>query len=154
MKTENVTTSDLRRALATVNKQFGGNITLATEADRFTLGVVKSDGRGGRLGKPTKDGSRRIVYNKACWHVHGYFLEALFKEQPKAVVISPFGRITGPTKEQGNWRDAQVPNDTALFSELCHCRRAKTTLKVRRTKGLVKEAWRPNGLIGRILNDS
>lgn len=152
MKTENVASADLRRALAVVNKKYAGNITLAVDADRFTLGVVKSEGRGGRLGKKMKDGTRRIVYNKACWHVHGDFLEALFKIQPKAVVITPFGRITGPTKEQGNWRDAQVPNDTALFSELCHCKRPKTKIKIKRVKGSVKDEWRPNGLIGRLLN--
>lgn len=124
MQVRNVSKHDLKNALSVINKRFDGNITIEIKsAEQFTLGVNDSRKAGGRLGRRTKSGARRVVPFKACWHVHGYFFEALFKINPATVILTPFGRITGPSSLEGNWRDAEVVGEPGTkFSELCRCK--------------------------------
>lgn len=147
MKTENISTTDLRHALAAVNAKFDNNITLTVDGDRFTLGTVDSSGPGGRLGKPLRSGIRRVLPHKACWHVHGHFFDALLRSAPRGVIRTPFGRID---EKGGNWVDARVVGDTALFSELCNCQHAKRK-KVVLVRAPTRERLRPRGIMGKIL---
>lgn len=125
MKIENVSQRDLRLALRTANENYAGNLRFATMNEgSFTLGVHDAEEPGGRLGAKKKDGARRLVPGKACWHAYGHFYEALFKVRPDARITTSFGRVTGPTLAEGNWRDLPVAREPGVrYSQLCRCSR-------------------------------
>jgi len=121
--------ADLEAALKAVNVIYGGNITFKwLEADgkgwAFTLGVVSSKGPGHRR---SWNGRRRIA--AACWHVHGWFFEELFKVAPTAKIWSSFFRRLDDstsgwiTAEGGNWSDGNIGSmmDPCRYSEACDC---------------------------------
>lgn len=157
MRVKNVFKKDLVRALQITNRRwFEGNLTFASLGDgKFTLGVHDSNGPGGRLGTKKKDGTRRIVPFKACWHAHGRFFEVLFALRPGAVVESKVHKITGPTMADGNWHDHPIIGETDIwYSDLCECKRG-LLIPHHRRRVLIKmprrsEAMRPEGLLRKV----
>jgi len=128
----NATKEELERALELVNERYDGNIRWNRQPEtkgsrtRFTLRVNSARGPGARRGLST---GRHL--SSACWHVHGYFFEALFKVNPSAWVESNCGTIDGAkriTIDGGNWRDrvaGQKYNGREFiplhFSMACEC---------------------------------
>lgn len=116
---------DLLRALETVNEQFDQNITFKRWPEamgrrwRFTLRAIDSKGKGGRLSAPM-GGNQRRIGQAACWHVHGYFFDALFNVKPDASIVSG-GQVI--TKEHGNWVDRNIGSMIYpfMYSEACKC---------------------------------
>lgn len=63
--------------------------------------------------------TKQAKYSHACWHVHGYFFEELFKINPETKIYSLGKKIT---KESGNWEDICVSEYQGIYkSELCEC---------------------------------
>jgi hypothetical protein len=128
MKLTHGTQEDLQKALEIVNKQYAGNIMFnRLEGNTFTLKVKDSKAPGHRLGfahpnwadkKGNPYKQRRLA--SACWHVHGYFFDALFTINPKAVIRSQGNKIT---KYEGNWQDKNIGSEMypMYFSEACEC---------------------------------
>jgi hypothetical protein len=123
MIAKNVQKQELINALIEVNKLFDDNITFFGELEpknklntrwSFRLKVKDSKGKGARRGFS----GRRMI--SACWHVHGEFFDAIFKENPNAEIVS---RGKSITKDYGNWIDSNVGSlmDTLYFSEACDC---------------------------------
>jgi len=133
MKAKNCTMEELQAALDIVNVQYKGNVgwkSLDPQRKQiaFTLKVRDSKGPGHRLGFPQPPRSwkgetnwkpgKRMPF--ACWHVHGYFFEALFQVNPNAAVLSGRSWIT---KDGGNWQDRNIGSQAypLMFSEACEC---------------------------------
>lgn len=155
MKVRNVNRKEMVRALRIANKGFEGNLTFAhLDEGRFTLGVRDTEGLGGRLGSRKKDGTRRRVPHRACWHAHGRFFEALFGVQKKAVIESKVGgKIEGPTKADGNWQDHPIVGEKdAWYSQLCECHAVLTPARPRRRPKRIARAMRPEGLLGEVVS--
>jgi len=123
---KNATTEDLENALIVVNQRFNNNVIwnrfdINGKNLNITLRVVSSKGRGHSIGygyllsghKP-----KRLI--SACWHVHGYFFEALLKIAPDAVIISRGRRID---QYGGNWEDWDAGSMMypQYMSEKCEC---------------------------------
>ena len=127
MEARNCSIDDLNKALATVNKQYAGNVTWNREPEkngrliRFTLRVKDSKGPGHRLGFAGSNGKQRRM-TSACWHVHGNFFEALFQVNDKAVVMTGSDRKR-ITADEGNWEDRNIGSQVypMYFSEACEC---------------------------------
>jgi len=109
----------LKKALAYVNEKFSGNVvvtSIKTEGKwyRVRLSVKDSKGPGARRGFT----GRRIP--RACWHVHGHFLDKIFELDPAAVVYT-----LGKKYEADNWKweDRNIGSITQplYFSEACYC---------------------------------
>ena len=126
MKT-NATLEELEKAMALVNKRYAGNICFNRGPEKqgknflFTLKVKDSNGPGHSIGYAhflTGHNPRRLT--SACWHVHGYFFEALFKVNPKAIVWSRKNKITS---DYGNWEDWNAGSQMypQYMSEKCEC---------------------------------
>jgi len=118
----NATTDDLHEALKAVNKRYKNNVIFnrldyAGRRIRFTLKVKDSKKPGHRIGFS----GRRMV--AACWHVHGHFLEELFKIIPDAEVISSGAMRDRITKNGSNWQDWNIgPRVQPLYySDACDC---------------------------------
>jgi hypothetical protein len=124
MKT-NATIEQLNQALIEVNKRFENNIKFKDieqqgKKVKFTLTVISSFGPGHRLGfSLTSKGNQRKLA-AACWHVHGYFFEELFKINPNTIV-----KTSNKTVDinQGNWEDWNIGSlyRPLYFSEACEC---------------------------------
>lgn len=119
---------ELEQALAEINKRYGNNIVwnnferLNGKGTRFrvTLRVKDSHGKGAKLGHPNpRTGRQRHTIN-ACWHVHGYFFEALLAINPQ-ILIKTAGRTVD--KNGGNWEDWNIGSlmYPRYFSEACEC---------------------------------
>lgn len=116
----------LEKALREVNKRFKGNVAFNRIPEsigkkfRFTLKVKYSQAPGHRLGfHRTSTGKQRRLAS-ACWHVHGYFFEEVFKIEPEAFIQAGDKRITAYT---GNWEDRNIGSimNPMYFSEACEC---------------------------------
>lgn len=140
----NTSAKALRKAINIANaRHYRGNLVFRGtpkakgDAIQFTLGVVDSAGPGARVSmKRTKSGKLRRV-NRACWHAHGHFFDALFTVSPGARVTSKVSEIT---KQKGNWQDAELPDFPGTwFSQLCRCHerkgRAPVLIPQKRRKG-------------------
>ncbi len=118
----NATSEQLNRALEIVNVRYDGNIAFkdigysSPSRRRFTLKARDCHGKGGRW-NPTHT---RHVGNCACWHVHGHFFEALFKEHRNIWVRSQGQKID---VNGGNWKDRNIGSQyqPCLYSEACDC---------------------------------
>ncbi len=122
MEIHNVTTTDIVTALETVNKRFDGNVCLAngiigagkkrdgTNKWRLRLRVADSKEPGHRRGFK---GQRMVA---ACWHVHGYFFDAL----PQHAVIKANGLTIRPGDP---WQDRNIGSiiNPLNYSEACDC---------------------------------
>ena len=116
------TKQELEQALAKVNERYDNNITWNTFEQlnqsgtrfRVTLRVKDSKGKGHKNGYS----GRRTI--NACWHVHGYFFEALLAINPD-IVIKTAGRTVD--KNGGNWEDWNIGSLMCprYFSEACEC---------------------------------
>jgi hypothetical protein len=115
MKIRGVTENDLLNALDSVNKRFNGNIIF----NRFerngrgfnvTLRVQSSKEAGHRIGHS----GRRMV--SACWHVHGYFFDAL----PFSAIIKSSGRDVRPGDRWHDWNIGSVV-EPLYYSQACEC---------------------------------
>jgi len=122
------TRQELEQALVMVNKRYDGNViwnnfeSLNQSGTRFrvTLRVKDSHGKGAKLGHPHyKTGNSRHLIN-ACWHIHGYFFEALLEINPE-ISIKSAGRTVD--KNGGNWVDWDIGSMMypRYFSEACEC---------------------------------
>ena len=130
MKVKNTTTTTMRDALKLVNKCYDGNIVFKTLESvgrqlSFTLTVNDSGGKGARHSTyPNAKGNYRRIA-AACWHVHGYFFEALLELNPNAVIRSsgPDGPIVIDV-DGGNWQDRNIGSmmQPMLYSEACYCK--------------------------------
>jgi hypothetical protein len=124
MKT-NATIQELNQALAEVNKRFDGNIKFKNIEQKgkkvnFTLTVISSFAPGHRLGcSLTSKGNQKKIA-AACWHVHGYFFEELFKINPNAIVKTGDKTID---QNQGNWQDWNIGSISRPlnYSDACEC---------------------------------
>jgi hypothetical protein len=120
MKT-NATINELKQALNVINNRFDNNIRFKTleavnsKKNTFTLTVNDSRKAGGRISNQ----GRRIA--AACWHVHGYFFEALLKINPNIYIIS--GGTMRIDKNGGNWQDRNIGSNfmPLMYSEACEC---------------------------------
>lgn len=135
----NVTQLDLQAALDLTNELFKGNIAfknitqISKNRVRFTLKChsykepghklhIRYDDPFGKCIERTK----RSTY--ACWHVHGYFFDMLFKINPDAKIKSGSMIHEGVnlgwiTKDSGNWIDTNIGSQMfpVYFSESCEC---------------------------------
>lgn len=121
MKARQVTQAVMEKALENVNARFNGNIVFKTFSPKrngvdFTLTVKSSKEKGARRAQGT--GNRLAA---ACWHVHGYFFEEVFKLAPEAIITSAFARIT---RHYGNWQDKNIGSiaEPCYYSEACDCK--------------------------------
>ena len=120
MIVKNASESEIRQALALVNRDFDNNLEfnnyerISETRIRLTLKVRDSKKKGSKLGY----NGRHII--NACWHAHGYFFEALLSIQPKAVIKSALATITA---NSGNWTDTNIGSimEPLYFSEACEC---------------------------------
>lgn len=135
----NVTTDDLYKALDLTNKLFSNNITFKSltvindHRVRFTLKCLSCKEPGHRLHIHYDDPFGKCIQKtrrspNACWHVHGYFFEMLFKVNPEAKVKSGSMIHEGInrgwiTKDYGNWIDTNIGSQMfpLYFSESCEC---------------------------------
>lgn len=132
---KNATREQMQQALEAINAdRFAGNIgwRRAPEAIgrrfRFTLRAIDSAGKGGRLGAPhaswtTRTGKaykQRRIGQAACWHVHGYYFEALLKLAPEAEISAGLLKINA---QGGNWKDRNIGSmvEPFYYSEACEC---------------------------------
>ena len=125
MLIRNVSRLDLERALAEANKHFEGNVIFnrcepanqKQTAWNVTLKVKSSKGKGAKVSHNAEFWGGNLRYLPcACWHAHGYFLDAL---PPEAVV-----HTAGHTVHPGDtWQDWNVGSQLypVYFSELCDC---------------------------------
>ncbi len=143
MRATHTTREALEKALAAVNKRYAGNIIFnrldsasgTGTSFNFTLRCKDSKALGHRRGFPTFQGSgkapggtKRRRLPSACWHVHGYFFDALLAETPEAVIVTS-GSLANPlpenkiTIESGNWQDWDIGSqmNPYMMSEACDC---------------------------------
>jgi hypothetical protein len=127
MKIKNVTQNQLEMALKKINKEKYEENVIWNRFDpngrgfNVTLRVKSSKSKGHSLGyyfPPSGHKARRLV--SACWHVHGYFFEALLEVEPNVVIISRGNRID---KNGGNWEDWNAGSIMypQYMSEKCEC---------------------------------
>lgn len=121
---KNVTKEELEQALQAVNVKYSNNITWEHIEPKgknwdVRLRVKNSKGPGARLGFKFGDMKQRHLIN-ACWHVHGFWYDALFAINPNAVVVSMGKKIT---KDDGNWEDRNIGSiaNPMYYSEACMC---------------------------------
>lgn len=129
---KNVTKEELYEARRMVNEQFENNIIWNNFRQenrdgtrwRVTLRVESSKKAGHRL---SFMGYRMV---SACWHVHGYFFEALLKIQPEAVIKISRQKIT-IDKDGGNWTDFNIGSQMHPLSasDACECFNTKDQLR-------------------------
>jgi hypothetical protein len=108
----------LEQALSYVNSFFHNNIVMEVEERGFyylvRLKVKNSKGAGARRSFR----GRRL--KNACWHVHGYFIEAVFKSDPEAVVYTAGEIFRRETWYWKDWNAGSLMNPVYI-SELCSC---------------------------------
>jgi hypothetical protein len=116
--------NQLERVLIYINSKFDDNIKfkrLETKGRNilFTLTVKDSRGSGSRKSASAFHSDRRV--SAACWHVHGYFFDELFKVNPAAIVVSQGNKQI--TKDSGNWKDWQIGSRMypIMYSDACDC---------------------------------
>ena len=130
MRAVNITPGQLDKALTEVNKLYDGNIVFKRgpeyigRTSHFTLTVKNSNGLGARRSAGYGTAGRKIA--AACWHVHGYFFEAVFNQNsisPNARIRTAVSCITGPGENEGNWQDKRIgpPIAPVMYSEACEC---------------------------------
>ena len=113
------TEQEILLAIKKVNERFGENIKLknikrlSSKRIRFTLTVINSSGAGAVIRR-----NRRV--SAACWHVHGYFFEELFKINSDAYVKTTRYTKRHITVYYGNWQDCG--SRYGPLSEACGCR--------------------------------
>jgi hypothetical protein len=124
MMAKNCTLLDLDRTLSQVNLKFDENIKFKRLESKgknilFTLTVKDSRKPGSRTSASVFHHDRRVA--AACWHVHGWFFEILFKVNPAAIVVSQGNKQI--TKDSGNWQDWQIGPQIypIMYSEACDC---------------------------------
>ena len=118
-----VTDAELDAALAAVNQRFGGNIrwnrhdavNRACTTWEVTLRCYSSRASGHGISYSPATGSWRNLAT-ACWHVHGYFFDAL----PPHARINARGQPFSPGDP---WRDFDVGSVVypRYASEACSC---------------------------------
>lgn len=138
MIARNCSKEDLQLALASVNTRFADNVIFKRldpngHGWSFTLTVRSTRGRdraplAGVRKSASYFNSERLI-SAACWHVHGYFFDALFVIAPDARIFSSFYRrsashgfhewITRDTP----WKDGQIGSAMCpiMYSEACTC---------------------------------
>lgn len=150
MKTSNnVTREQMEQALRIVNKRFNGNIEFHPSSElgkhHFRLTVKDTKGPGAKVRKANGfQGGRRI--KAACWHVHGFFFEALLsvnidarvftssrlsykgkglnrKEDKREMLMYRHREGTVIDRNGGNWIDRNVGSFMypAFASSQCEC---------------------------------
>jgi len=108
----------LKRALSHVNSLFHNNIIMEAE-DRglyflVRLKVKNSKGKGARR----SPNGRKLI--NACWHVHGEFIEKIFKLDKEAVVYTVGEVFRSDNWYWKDWNAGSLMNPIYI-SELCSC---------------------------------
>jgi len=124
MIAKNCSIDHLKMALLRTNFKFDHNIKFKRLEFKgrnilFTLTVNNSRKPGSRTSASAFHPERRV--SAACWHVHGWFFEILFKVNPAAIVVSQGNKQI--TKDSGNWQDWQIGPQIypIMYSEACDC---------------------------------
>lgn len=125
MKATYCTVEDLQKALEFINTEYyDNNIVFHSESvlpNKFRL-QCKEFKKGHRIHRSYSfEGARPDRRSKnACWHVHGYFFDALFDINPNAVIRAGNKKITA---SEGNWQDWNVGSNMypVYYSESCNC---------------------------------
>jgi hypothetical protein len=145
-----VNENEMWKALGEVNKRFDNNVDFFIMERRngklhFRLKTISNKEPGHTLGYPRKYYNKKYDeflnsvkrangipeepeyltkqsnFRWACWHVHGYFFEELFKINPKAKVYSGGKKIT---VDEGNWEDWVISSFHGMrSSDLCNCKK-------------------------------
>jgi hypothetical protein len=139
VQVKNVSIQEMYEALKAINEKYLGNIIFKRLDQKgkliiFTLKVKNANKKHGSIkGRALNFGYLKKQENpdypsgsyassgSACWHVHGYFFEALLKINSFAVIVSVIGTIN---KDGGNWQDKEVGSPYYGYlnmSELCEC---------------------------------
>jgi hypothetical protein len=133
MYIKNATMGEVERALRQINGKgdvddgkFSGNVCWNREPEwkgkqiALTLRVKESNGPGHRLGFCRTSRGNRKRLTSACWHVHGYFFEALLEINPNIVIKSLNKTID---INGGNWQNWNIGSimDPLYHSEACEC---------------------------------
>jgi hypothetical protein len=138
MIARNITETAMETALAVINRdRFEGNIVFKRFEKKgkgflFTL-TVKETALGKGKDRIAAPGVRHSWHSDrkiaaACWHVHGYFFEELFKVEPDARIFSSFyKRDSGDgwiDARHGNWIDGNIGSmmQPCKMSEACFCK--------------------------------
>jgi hypothetical protein len=125
----NATLQEVNTAIGELNKRFEGNIRMKDRKQlsknrlQFTITVYDSKKIGSKRSYHMLRSKPRRV-SAACWHVHGYLFEELFKINPSCFVRTSLGRYKHMvTEEQGNWVDMNVGSyfQPVNASEACNC---------------------------------
>jgi len=121
MRIVGATKVEIENALNIVNEMFEDNITFKsfTSANQkgttwnVSLRAVKSDGPGARL---AYSGRRSI---SACWHVHGYFMDALPSDCK--IYSGLYGKSCRHPGEP--WQEQRIGSQfmSISMSDLCEC---------------------------------
>lgn len=139
MIAKNTSIPELNKALSIISQHYGNNIRWNREPEympygskriRFTLRVKSSKGPGAKISKCQEYfGKKARRTTAACWHVHGYFFEALISINNNAIIQSSTSQ--GPIKIYmsesghivGNWQDWNIGSMMypVYYSESCDC---------------------------------
>jgi hypothetical protein len=156
MIARNVTQDAMETALAVINRdRFEGNIVFKRfdkqgKGFLFTLTVKVTHYGTGKKRIPAPGvrrswGGDRLI-PAACWHVHGYFFEELFKIAPGARVYSSFyKRDSGDgwiDARKGNWIDGNIGSmmQPCRMSEACFCTHGPEVREVKQSE-MTAECW-------------
>lgn len=126
MIAKNCTVQQLEQALVCTNEKYDGNIIFKRYPEmvgrriRFTLTVLHSKGKGGRLGQQVNANGNHKHIAAACWHVHGDFFDALFDIAPDAEIVANRHVINA---RGGNWSDRNIGSMMypMYYSDACDC---------------------------------
>ena len=138
MIARNCSKEDLQLALASVNTRFADNVTFKRldpngRGWTFTLTIKATRGKGSvpltGVRKSTSIFHSDRLVSAACWHVHGYFFDALFTIAPDARIFSSFYRRSTSQSfhewimRDTPWKDGQIGSNAypIMFSEACTC---------------------------------
>lgn len=95
MKVRGLDKPDVRRALESANRNYGGNLTFSRAPEQygnfviFTLRVTDSSGPGAQR----SESGRKTV--SACWHAHRDLMNAIFWRAPDAILVTALARYEG-----------------------------------------------------------
>jgi len=129
MIVKNCLTDDINEALGLTNEIFDNNITYDKLPEYrgkrlyFTLRVKNLN----KVGAKINISGRKSI--SACWHVHGIFLECLLNINPKAIILTYWGKGNLTIKKdkggqvKNNWKDWNIGSffKPRYVSNACNC---------------------------------
>jgi hypothetical protein len=136
---KNVSEAELNEALVLTNKRFDNNVSMLVSnygrALNVTLRVKNANKAHGVItGRKLNQQYVSCGYQKgvfaangtACWHVHGYFFDMVLSVNPKAIIITMYGKIyiNSYGVVVGNWinHDKGSIIEPLKYTDLCECK--------------------------------